>query len=176
MLRIDPSKHKNTYLLILVALKIGEFVAMRLKNIYRMRRPAQVYPLIMPLIDGPDTPSFPSSHSLQAHLITGLLKLALNPAGCPDLPGPGPLPGPPAAPVTTTSDALDVLACRVARNREIAGVHYPMDSQAGLCGALKCLDHLNGLPAGGPFQTLLGLAADEDVIRAGPSPSFRATA
>ena len=42
-----------------------------------MRRPAQVYPWIMPLIDGPDTPSFPSSHSLQAHLISGALKLAL---------------------------------------------------------------------------------------------------
>ena len=141
---------------------------MRLKNIYRMRRPAQVYPLIMPLINGPDTPSFPSSHSLQAHLITGLLKLALNLGGYPGLPGPGPLPGPPAAPVTTTSDALDVLAYRVARNREIAGVHYPMDSQAGLCGALKCLDHLNSLPAGGPFKTLLGLAANEDVIAGQP--------
>ena len=45
-----------------------------------MRRPAQVYPWIMPLIDGPDTPSFPSSHSLQAHLISGALKLALTPA------------------------------------------------------------------------------------------------
>ena len=43
MLRIDPSKHKSTYLLILVGLKIGEFVAMRLKNHYRMRRPAQEY-------------------------------------------------------------------------------------------------------------------------------------
>jgi hypothetical protein len=171
MLRIDRSKHKNTFLLILVALKIGEFVAMRLKNIYRMRRPAQVYPLIMPLIDGPDTPSFPSSHSLQAHLITGVLKLALNYPASPPLPAPGPLlPGPPTAPVTTTSDALDVLAFRVARNREIAGVHYPMDSQAGLCGALKCLDYLSGLPAGGPFQKLLDRAAHEDVIKGQPYP------
>ena len=82
MLRIDPSKDKNTFLLMLVARKIGEFVAMGLKNIYRMRRPAQVYPLIMPLIDGPDTPSFPSSHSLQAHLISGVLKLALAVPRC----------------------------------------------------------------------------------------------
>jgi hypothetical protein len=67
MMRIDPSKDKNTFLLMMVALKIGEFVAMGLKDIFKMRRPAQVYPLIMPLIDGPDTPSFPSSHSTQAH-------------------------------------------------------------------------------------------------------------
>src|SRR6202035_553245 len=69
MLRIDPTKDKNTFLLMLVARKIGEYVAMGLKDFFQMRRPAQVYPLIMPLIDGPDTPSFPSSHSLQAHLI-----------------------------------------------------------------------------------------------------------
>ena len=67
MLRIDPSKDKRTFLLMLVAHKIGEYIAMGLKDTYLMRRPAQVYPWIMPLIDGPDAPSFPSSHSLQAH-------------------------------------------------------------------------------------------------------------
>ena len=39
MLRIDPSKEKNTFLLMLVARKIGEYVAMGLKDIYQMRRP-----------------------------------------------------------------------------------------------------------------------------------------
>src|SRR5438874_13488187 len=51
---IDPSKDRNTFLLMLVARKIGEYVAMGLKDHFQMRRPAQVYPLIMPLIDGPD--------------------------------------------------------------------------------------------------------------------------
>ena len=88
MLRIDPSKDKNTFLLMLVARKIGEYVAMGLKNLYLMRRPAQVYPLIMPLIDGPDTPSFPSSHSLQAHLISAVLKLAMAPTVAPPVPAP----------------------------------------------------------------------------------------
>ena len=154
MLRIDPSKDKNTFLLILVARKIGEYVAMGLKQFYQMRRPAQVYPLIMPLIDGPDTPSFPSSHSLQAHLITGALKLALTPPVQPVWPPPGP----PPPPCANTAQALDVLADRIAYNREVAGVHYHMDTLGGYFGAVQCLTKLNGLPASSLFQTLLGLA------------------
>jgi hypothetical protein len=91
---------------------------MGLKQFYQMRRPAQVYPLIMPLIDGPDTPSFPSSHSLQAHLITGVLKLALTPAVLPVWPPTAP----PPPPCANTAQALDVLADRIAYNREVAGV------------------------------------------------------
>lgn len=139
MLHIDPSKEKNTFLLMLVARAVGEYVAMRLKSVYRMRRPAQVYPWIMPLIDGPDTPSFPSSHALQAHLISGVLKLAIPGSMAPVWPPTGwrpPLTG------TQVAQALDRLAIRVATNREIAGVHYPMDSDCGLYVALFCLDFL----------------------------------
>ena len=80
LLRISAAKPNAAYLLMLVARKIGEYVSMGLKNQYLMRRPAQVYPWIMPLIDGPDTPSYPSGHSLQGHLVSGALKLALTPA------------------------------------------------------------------------------------------------
>src|SRR5215216_1451596 len=114
-----------------VARKIGEFVAMGLKDHYKLRRPAQIYPLIMPLIDGPDTPSYPSSHAVQAYMISGVLKLALQAwIG---------IPPPPPPPVRNTRQALDVLAERVARNREIAGLHYPMDSAAGAWVAGRCL-------------------------------------
>jgi membrane-associated phospholipid phosphatase len=152
MMRIDPSKDKNTFLLMMVALKIGEFVAMGLKDIFKMRRPAQVYPLIMPLIDGPDTPSFPSSHSTQAHLISGVLQLALPPLGPPP-------PAPP--PVWNTRQALDWLAGRVAYNREVAGVHYRMDSDAGAFVAGRCLAVLAGLPGGSLFGQLVAAATPE---------------
>jgi hypothetical protein len=157
MLRIDPSKDRNTFLLMLVARKIGEYVAMGLKQYYQMRRPAQVYPLIMPLIDGPDTPSFPSSHSLQAHLITGVLKLALTPPVPPPPfpPGVFPPPGPPPPPCANTAQALDVLADRVAYNREVAGVHYRMDSLAGQFAAQHCINQMNGLGANSLFRTLV---------------------
>ena len=166
MLRIDPSKDKNTFLLMLVARKIGEFVAMGLKDIYRMRRPAQVYPWIMPLFDGPDTPSFPSSHSLQAHLISAALKLALAvpespPVWPPTVVAWPPNGWPPPLAAGETAKALDHLAGRVAYNREVAGVHYNMDSEAGFYVALACIFALNALPAASLFKQLVANAAAE---------------
>ena len=130
LLRINPAQEPSAWLLMLVARKIGEYVAMGLKDYYRMRRPTQVYPYILPIIDPPDTPSFPSSHSLQAHLISNVLIEALNSGGG-----------------GQTAIALRHLAHRVARNREIAGVHYPMDSACGKFVAGKCVEKLMTLPA-----------------------------
>jgi hypothetical protein len=181
---------------------------MGLKDAYLMRRPAQVYPWIMPLIDGPDTPSFPSSHSLQAHLISGVLKQALTPqvlapkvAAAPpsispflqsstDIQGAikqaadaqakaaasglaadiaaaaaakkivddGGAATTTGAPYPETARALDELADRVAYNREVAGVHYHMDSLAGFYAALICLQKLQPLAG---FQKLVGKASAE---------------
>ena len=198
LLRIDPSRDTNTILLIMVAHKIGEFVAMGLKGALKMRRPSQVYPWIMPLIDPPDHPSYPSSHSLQGHLITAVLKFALRtpidpPATQPGVPSIGvflksaqefeqaatdaigrtagsaqginainggawnPDGASLGAPYPQTARALDVLADRVARNREVAGVHYNMDSLAGAYVALLCMQkikarYLAGVPALAPSR------------------------
>jgi len=165
MLHLDPSKDTDAFLLMVVARKIGEFVAMGLKDIYKMRRPAQVYPLIMPLIDGPDTPSFPSSHALQAHLISAALKLALaNPESPPVWPPtapPWPPPGwPPPVAAGETAKALDHLAYRVAYNREVAGVHYPMDSEAGWYVALACVFALNAARGAGTVPLFNQLVID----------------
>jgi membrane-associated phospholipid phosphatase len=170
MLRINPATDTNTVLLIRVARKIGEFVAMGLKEHFRMSRPAQVYPWIMPLIDGPDTPSYPSSHALQAHLISAALKLALPVPVLPPAWPPGVWPPPPPSPplppapppAAQTFQALDHLAYRVAYNREVAGVHYPMDSDAGRFVALSCIFKLDAAAGAVPlFQALVAAAAGE---------------
>lgn len=153
LIRIDPSQERNAWLLMLVARKIGEYVAMGLKGYYRMRRPSQVYPYILPIVDPPDTPSFPSSHSLQSHLISNALKAALTPRLDPNSG---------LAVPSQTALALDHLAQRVARNREIAGVHYPMDSACGAFVAQGCIDlMLSELGAGSLFAALLARARDE---------------
>ena len=76
-------------------------------------------------------------------MITGALKMAL-PGGAAE-----------------TIRALDHLALRIATNREIAGVHYKMDTDAGICAARWALTQLATLSAGSAFKTLVGLAAGE---------------
>jgi membrane-associated phospholipid phosphatase len=79
----------------------------------------------------PGHASYPSGHATEAYLISKCLAQVLTMS-----PPPG---GAPAAQAATTkynpadndSTALQRLAQRVARNREVLGVHYPSDSQAG---------------------------------------------
>ena len=61
-----------------------------------------------------------------------------------------------------TAKALDILAHRVAVNREVAGVHYPMDSFAGRYAALICLRVIAArYAAGNPFKKLIDDATAE---------------
>jgi len=64
-------------------------------------------------------------------------------------------PVPPPPPCANTAQSLDVLADRIAYNREVAGVHYRMDSLCGHFAAVQCINALNGLGAGSLFQTLI---------------------
>ena len=49
---------------------------------------------------------------------------------------------------------LDALAWRIARNREIAGLHYPSDSAAGKKLAADILPYLQGTAEYGAVLTL----------------------
>jgi membrane-associated phospholipid phosphatase len=84
---------------------------MHFKRKYNRARPVQVYPALMPIAPTPGHPSYPSSHALQAHLITACLAEFV-----------------PAAMLVP----LQTLAERVSVNREIAGVHFPSDTQASV--------------------------------------------
>jgi membrane-associated phospholipid phosphatase len=156
MLKIDPARHPATYLMVHVGRRIGEHVAMVLKGIFMSPRPSQVSPWITPMIDPPVTPSFPAGHAVQSYLISFLLAYSFStPAGVTNLPR-VPLPFPvippagipanfqlPAANAPLASflpNPLDFnrspsplfdLAHRVAENRIVAGIHYPVDIRAG---------------------------------------------
>jgi hypothetical protein len=74
------------------------------------------------MIDPPDTPSFPAGHALSARLMSLLLGAAGRPA--------------------TQEAMLEALSDRVAENRTIAGLHYPLDNKAGFKAAKKVFDML----------------------------------
>jgi membrane-associated phospholipid phosphatase len=136
MLKIDPSRHPATNLMLHVARRIGEHVSMCLKGDFMCPRPSQVAPAITPMIDPPATPSFPAGHAVQSYLISYLLAYSLSDStGKTNLPQHN-MPAPTSlgnllAPATRPTGPLFDLARRVSQNRIVAGIHYPTDIRAG---------------------------------------------
>jgi acid phosphatase (class A) len=97
-----------TWTLVLIGQQVGALVATYFKFKYMRSRPAQMWTSLAPQVITPGHPSYPSGHALQAFLIAECVKLA--------------------APATTP--LCDMLAQNIAKNREIAGVHFPSDTAA----------------------------------------------
>lgn len=90
-------------------------IVMRLKRGVAALRPVQRSSLVMPLIATPGHAALPSGHATMAALNSELLHQLMY-----------------RGPVDETRSAqLDRLARRIAFNRVVAGVHYPVDSCAG---------------------------------------------
>ena len=124
VLSFTPFSHPWTYGLATIALRVGEFQVMHYKAKFNRPRASTFAPSLMPPIEVPGHASFPSGHSTQSHLMALCLaevmpkeaSLGTDPKSHQHDPAFGP---------------LQRLAERVARNREVLGVHYPSDSEAG---------------------------------------------
>jgi membrane-associated phospholipid phosphatase len=106
----SAKSHPMTYALGATAIYIGEFQVMYYKAKYNRPRPSRLSPRLMPLIEVPGHASFPSGHATQSRLAAKLLAEVM--------------PEEAKAPLCS-------LANRIARNREVMGLHYPSDSRAG---------------------------------------------
>jgi hypothetical protein len=162
MLALDVGHAPATRLLIRVAQRVGELAAMCLKHAFRVPRPHQLCPAIVPMLDPPATPSFPSGHALQAHLISRCLKDVRGENRLEKVPAEDRAGAPPGVP--QTERLLDELAARIAENREIAGLHYPYDSEGGRIAAEACYDMLTKpekKEEGKMFSELVTLARQE---------------
>jgi membrane-associated phospholipid phosphatase len=116
MMTARPGAYPYTTKVLAIASLVGTFVAMYFKAWYGRPRPSQLCPALLPPIEVPGHASFPSGHSTQAHLMALCMNQVLG--GLPQQ--------------ATMFDDLWTLADRIARNREIAGLHYPSDSLAGV--------------------------------------------
>ncbi len=117
----SAASHPKTTELLLYAMTLAGFMVMPLKYHYSRPRPWTLMPELVPPIDVPGHPAYPSGHAMTAHLMAGFM-LTLLPAGHPG------------------RDLMCPLAERIAINREVVGVHYRSDSEAGRIAADMALD------------------------------------
>ncbi|HEY8612954.1 MAG TPA: hypothetical protein VIL69_16915, partial [Roseomonas sp.] len=118
LLGASPHGHPHTFRLLFAASLIGQFAAMHCKNVHNTPRPSRLCPALLPPIPVPGHPAFPSGHATQAYLIAELAAHVLP------------------ASLAPLGDVLRERAKRIARNREIAGLHFESDSKAGRALAL----------------------------------------
>jgi membrane-associated phospholipid phosphatase len=121
ILSFNLRSHPATVYLCTAALRIGSFQAMYYKYKYDRARPSRLSPRLMPPIDPPGHASFPSGHATQARLIALCLEQVMPSAIIPVISS---VSNPDAGPLRKMAD-------RIARNREVLGLHYPSDSKAG---------------------------------------------
>jgi len=116
---LNATRHRYTLELVGLALRLAKYVEMNFKNAMSVRRPNEYSPQIQPMIQTPTHASLPSGHSTETHAVAGVLFAVAQAAGAP-----------PAA-IQQLREQLTMQAARIAINRTVAGLHYPIDSMAG---------------------------------------------
>ncbi|WP_332775449.1 phosphatase PAP2 family protein [Polaromonas sp.] len=109
---LQAHRHKYTLELLELAMSLAIHVEMRFKHAFACPRPDTLSPQIQSMIPSPGHASWPSGHSTEAFLTATLLQ-ALLPQG------------------SKYQEQLQRLAARIAVNRTVAGLHYPVDSAVG---------------------------------------------
>jgi hypothetical protein len=115
VVNLNPWRAKWTLELIDVALRLANHVEMRFKHALASLRPHELSPQIQPMIQTPGHSAYPSGHGTEAHLIAYLLCELV----------------PPQTTINMLREQLMRQAARIAINRTVAGVHFPVDSAAG---------------------------------------------
>jgi len=126
--------HPATARMLIVADALTALITMHYKVHFDRPRPTQVVPGLLTPIQHGGHASYPSGHATQAHVFAKLLT-AIIPRNLGD---------PPTATGSrpTVEKSLVALAKRIARNREIIGLHYPSDTTAGETLAGKIIEKI----------------------------------
>jgi hypothetical protein len=121
---LSPDRHRYTWELVGVGLRFAMMMVMQLKYEFNVQRPWERSAVIQPMIMTPGYTAYPCGHATEASFVAELVPL---------------LAADPTHPCAVDSDArkdgmarqLNRLAFRIAENRVVAGLHYPVDSIAG---------------------------------------------
>jgi hypothetical protein len=112
---LHPDRNKWTLELIDVALRLANYVEMRFKQALSCRRPVEYSPQIQPMILTPGHGALPSGHATESFMVAYVLWALLKSKGRDK----------------SWLEQLMRQANRIAINRTVAGLHFPVDSVAG---------------------------------------------
>ena len=105
----------KTLRLIALAQHFAYLVGMQFKHALACPRPVEYSAFIQPMVETPAHASLPAGHAVESFMAAGVIEALV----------PGFTPG------SSPSVALRRLAHRIAQNRVIAGLHFPIDCVAG---------------------------------------------
>lgn len=114
IVNLQPHRHKYTLEVIGLALSLAWQVEMRFKHAFACPRPAEYSPQVQPMITTPGHSSLPSGHATEAFTVARVLQSLMG-----------------AAQGSELVSQLQRQAARIAINRTVAGLHFPVDSAAG---------------------------------------------
>ena len=121
---LSSSRNAATLEVLSTALRIAVHVEMPVKHFCRSQRPIDYAPQIQPMIQTPDHSSYPSGHAIEVFAAATVMARLMTGMGPKEA-----LAGSDAASQTAAMPFR--VAHRIATNRSIAGVHFPVDSAAG---------------------------------------------
>ncbi|MCX7646466.1 MAG: phosphatase PAP2 family protein [Rhodobacteraceae bacterium] len=114
---LDTGRRKYTLTLMEVVRSAAVHVETLMKFYCRQQRPYDFSMQVQPMIQTPDHSAFPSGHAMEAFALATLLTRLARGEG--------------ARAAVRDFRLPFVLAHRIATNRTVAGVHFPVDSRAG---------------------------------------------
>jgi membrane-associated phospholipid phosphatase len=119
LLGLQGGANRYTFELIAITQVLAAHTAMVVKHHLACRRPDRIGAQIMPMIPTPAHASFPSAHATEAFAVAEVLNTLVKTQYCH------------YADFEKRQALISKLAERIAVNRTVAGVHFPIDSWAG---------------------------------------------
>lgn len=115
---LNASRRKKTLELLDLVQGLAITLEMQVKHICWSPRPIDFATEVQPIIQTPDHSTFPSGHATEAYALATILHHLQNPSAS-------------ASDGIRSQDMAYRIAHRIAVNRTVAGVHFPVDSAAG---------------------------------------------
>ncbi|MCG7630609.1 phosphatase PAP2 family protein, partial [Epibacterium sp. MM17-32] len=139
---IDPARTPRTLELLGLAAAFAFSTIQRLKFALAVKRPIEFSPQVQPIIPTPTHASLPSGHATEAFLIARLIWKLMRQSEAPQY-----------GDHAYWGDMLMRQAARIAINRTVAGVHFPVDSAAGAMLGLVLAEHMQNVTRGGSWES-----------------------